>query len=276
MLNAVILTILAVVYSPIIIDLYNKRWDMIDYTHAYFILPISIWIAWRKRDEIKNLVKGYSLKLDSTFSFSLFLLVLGLSLLIFGYRQQYLAISSFSLIPVLFGLSGYLYGGAVAKALSFPILYLLLMIPPPLGLLDSLTIPMRYGVSIATEFILRGVGYPLVRNGLILNLGGHEIYMGAPCSGFRSLITMISLGLVYVYISKGTFLKKTVLFLSVIPIALVGNLLRVLGICLTTYHLGEPAGKVFHDWSGYAIFLVLIACMLGLETLMNKFKWFEK
>jgi exosortase/archaeosortase family protein len=94
--------------------------------------------------------------------------------------------------------------------------------------------------------------------------------MGAPCSGFRSLITMISLGLVYTYVIKGTVQKKTILLASVIPFALLGNLLRVMGICLTTFYMGEAAGQKVHDYGGYVIFLVLIFGLLGLDSLLEK------
>lgn len=189
---------------------------------------------------------------------------------IFGWRWDYLSVSTISAIPLLFGLVLYLYGAGAAASLSFPILYLLLLVPPPLGVLDSITIPMRYGVSALTEVILKGVGYPITRDGLMLSLGGHEVYMGAPCSGFRSLITMTSLGLVYAYISKGGFWKKTALFTSIIPLTLLGNLIRVLGVCLVTFYFGEAIGAKFHDISGFVIFLILILGMMGIDSVLDR------
>ena len=85
-----------------------------------------------------------------------------------------------------------------ATNILFPILYLLLLVPPPLGILDQLTLPMRYSSSVASAFILKIFHYPVTREGLLLTIGEHEIFMGAPCSGLRSLITMIALGLVYI------------------------------------------------------------------------------
>jgi len=156
------------------------------------------------------------------------------------------------------------------KLLSFPIAYLLLMIPPPIGVLDSITLPMRHGISVLTEVILQAFHYPITRDGLLLSIGGHDIYMGAPCSGFRSLITMIALGLVYVYINKGSLAKKAILLGSVVPLALLGNLARVTSMCLVTFYFGEGVGHKYHDYSGYVIFLVLIAGMIGTEALLNK------
>jgi exosortase len=194
----------------------------------------------------------------------------GLFLCLLGWRQGYISIQTFSLIPVLFGLTGYLYGAGLMKLLSFPIAYLILMVPPPMNVLDSITLPMRYGISVATEFLLKTAGYGINRDGLLLSIGGHEIYMGAPCSGFRSLITMISLGLAYIYIGKSAVKKKIVLLASIVPLALLGNLIRVVGMCLVSFYLGETAGVKYHDYSGFIIFIVLIFGLIGLENFLEK------
>ncbi|MFA5256319.1 MAG: exosortase/archaeosortase family protein [Candidatus Omnitrophota bacterium] len=276
-LNYIIWGLTAALYSPIIYQLYKGRWDMVDYTHAYFILPISLWLVWRNRGALLK-IETVSIKIGTvpTRRFSewmgLSLFLTGLLIFIFGWRQDYLSMSTISLIPTLFGLTIYLYGSAIAKALSFPILYLLLMVPPPLGILDNITLPMRYWISVFTAHILKMFHYPITQSGLMLSLGGHEIYMGAPCSGFRSLITMISLGLVYVYIIKGKAVKKAILLGSIIPLALLGNLLRVIGMCLVTFHFGENIGTKFHDISGFVIFFVLILGLMGIDSLLSRFE----
>jgi len=191
---------------------------------------------------------------------------------IFGWRFDYLFVSTLSLIPLLYGIIIYLYGIKMAKALSFPILYLLLMVPPPLGVLDAVTLPMRHAISIATEWLLKLIHIPITREGLMLSVGGHEVFMGAPCSGFRSLITMISLGLAYVFFTKMSTRNRLILIASVVPFALLGNLIRVTGMCLVTYFMGESAGIKFHDTSGLAIFIILILCLIGLEAFLEKRK----
>jgi exosortase len=260
----------ALLYFPVFFQLYRSRWETIDYTHAYFILPVSLWLVWRKRAELKTILTKAQHSKPKTNQIFTFFFILGLLMFIFGWRQEYLFISTLSLIPLLFGLTGYLYGGQIARQLAFPILYLLLMVPPPLGVLDSITLPMRQGISVVTAGLLQAFHLPITRDGLLLSIGGHEIYMGAPCSGFRSLITMISLGLVYAYINKGTLRKKLILISSIIPLALLGNLIRVMGMCLVTYYIGEGAGTKYHDVSGFVIFLVLIFGLIGLEALLDR------
>lgn len=190
---------------------------------------------------------------------------------IFGWRQVYLLITTFSLIPVIAGLIIYLYGLETLKLLWFPISYLLLLVPPPMALLDSITLPMRHKISAATEIILNLFNYPIRREGLLLTIGYNDIFMGQPCSGFRSLITLLSLGIVYVYISKSSSYKKIILTTSIIPLAIFGNLIRVITLCLITYYFGEEAGQgFFHNFSGIVMFIITIMGLIGLEKLLNK------
>ena len=270
-------------YTPVFYRLYRGGWAVSDYTHAYFILPLSLLIVWLKRNEIRQIhLKVYSsteqhpkgTPLTSHFLLltpyfpGLALLILGLGMFIFGWRWDYLFISTLSLIPLLFGMCLFLYNKNFARILAFPILYLLLLVPFPVGVLDSITLPMRYAASVISAYILKAMGYDIVREGLLINIGGHEIFMGAPCSGFRSLITMISLGLIYIYFNKGTMSKNTILFISIIPLALVGNLARVIALCLITFHFGEAAGQgFFHNFSGMVVFLIIILGLMGLEKL---------
>ncbi len=263
---------IAALYSPILYQLYTSRWENIDYTHAYFILPVSLWLAWRDRAKLAQAAASRApsgLRWAGMAGF-------GALMLIFGWRQDYLSVSTLSMLPVLFGTAAYLYGSSVNRILLFPVLYLLLLVPPPLGVLDSITLPMRHGVSAATEGVLRLFHYPITRDGLLFTVKGHEIYMGAPCSGFRSLITMLSLGLAYTYISKLSRTHKLILVASIVPLALTGNLLRIIGVCLATYHFSPEAGEKFHDISGYGIFLVLIAGLMGIEALLTKLSWKRK
>ena len=271
MLHYIIWLLILILYSPTFFTLYHSAWKVRDYTHAYFILPISLWLVWRKRSILKDLPQSPNTLQPITTILSLIIFLLGVFLFIFGWRWDYLVISTFSLIPVLYGLIIYLYGGSVAKVLSFPILYLLLLVPPPLGILDNATLPMRYGISVATEAILKLLHYPITREGLLLSIGGHEIFMGQPCSGFRSLITMFALALVYVYISKVNLSKKSILVISIVPLALLGNLIRITSVCLVTYYWGESIGqKFFHDFSGIVIFVIMILGLIGIETLLDK------
>lgn len=255
-------------YIPLFLRLYRTSWFESDYTHAFFILPIFLWLVWRKRLAIKDILK--ELKLNVRLH-SYFILLFGVCMFTFGWRQDYIFITTLSLVPVLYGLTSSLYGQDVIKTLYFPVFYLVLLAPLPTGIVDNLTLPLRFGVSIATDQILRLFGIPISREGLLLSIGNNELFMGQPCSGFRSIITMFSLALVYVYIIKGDLSKKIILVSSIIPVSIFGNLLRVIVLCLITYYFGEEAGQgFFHNFSGILIFIITILGLVGIECLLEK------
>ena len=255
-------------YFPIFWKLYRVRWDLLDYTHAFFILPLSIWLVWRMREKLKVSIQNTEPGNNYT---GLVSLSIGILIFLFASRFDYSFLITISLLPVLVGLIYYLYGVDTLKLLIFPIAYLLLLIPPPMALIDSITLPMRYGISNLTEQILSLMNYPITREGLLLNIGYNDIFMGEPCSGFRSLITLFSLGLIYVYISKTSLTNKVILILFVIPLALLGNLTRVITLCLITFYFGEEAGQgFFHNFSGIVMFIITILGLIGIENILNK------
>lgn len=278
---AIYFPVFKIYYSPVFSELFKgpvaffrafeKPWgDIADYTHAYFILPITIWLIWKKRRHLKELATAAERKnVSGVIFFIIFLL--GLLLFNFGWFQGYQLIYTLSLIPVLFGLSGFLYGKKVSRSLAFPFLYLIFLVPPTAALLDSITLPMRHGVSIIAEYILALLKYPISRDGLLLSIGYNEIFMGQPCSGFRSLITMFALVLVYVYISKSSTAKKAILTLLIVPFAVFGNIIRVIVLCLITFYFGEAAGQgFFHDFSGIVVFIITILGVIGVEAMIDR------
>lgn len=268
MANFIPWILLSILYSPVLFQLYRSRWENIDYTHAYFILPVSLFLAWLRRKRLQEIMSSGAVPACPPQYLALF--ILGILMYIFGWRKDYLFVSALSLIPVIFGLSAYLYGSRVALTLRFPILYLILLVPPPLGVLDAVTLPMRYGVSQAAYLILRSVNLPITREGLMLSIEGQQLFMGPACSGFRSLITSFSLGLAYAYLSKASPIKKRILVLSIIPLALLGNLVRVIMLCLIAFYFGkEVAMGFFHNASGIVIFIIVILGLLGIEALLR-------
>lgn len=268
MIHYIIWILIALLYTPVFSVLYRSRWKISDYTHAYFILPVFFWLIWRKRAVLREAIQKAN---PGSNFFGLFILLIGISLFIFGWRQDYLFITTLSLLPVLYGLIRYLYGLNVTKIISFPLFYLILLVPIPIGIVDNFTLPMRYGLSIVTETILKIFHYPIAREGLLLSIGESELFMGQPCSGFRSIVTMFSLSLVYVYISKGSLSRKSILVSSIVPLAMVGNLIRIVTLCLITYHFGEEAGQgFFHNFSGIVIFVFIILGLIGLEYSLER------
>lgn len=96
---------------------------------------------------------------------------------------------------------------------------------------------------------------------------GQEMMIDEACSGFRSIITMFSLGLVYVYMIRGSILKKAVLTASIVPLALIGNIVRILAVTLIAVYFGQQAAQGFlHSFSGMLVFLCIMLGFMGIEA----------
>jgi len=277
--------LVGVLFFPTLKSLYTYRWDALGYTHAFFILPVSLGLAWWKRQE---LIKAFQTT-DKRFGLGFLLIfVVGVMLYLFGWRQDYVMISAFALLPFLYGFIGFVYGARVSRVLLFPVLYLLLMVPPPFALLDQLTLPLRYISAYGVEFMLSLLGFSVQREGLMYIVNGHQMMIDDACSGFRSLVTMFSLGLVYVYMTKSPLLKKAVLIGSVVPLSVIGNIVRIMVISLLGVYFGEEVAKGFlHSFSGIIVFLFIVIGFLAVEKFWHTkqavaiekkeddFEWFE-
>jgi exosortase len=98
----------------------------------------------------------------------------------------------------------------------------------------------------------------------------YQLNVEAPCSGLRSLLAMTALTAVYAYYTQKTFVKKWLLFLFSIPIAVAGNIGRIISIALVSITAGQQFGTgLHHDWSGYVLFTVAISLMVGFGKLLN-------
>jgi len=276
-------------FFPVFAVLFGQRWDALNYSHAYFILPISLWLAFRKREE---LAEAFAAEKKRFGTGPLAIFVFGALLYLFGWRQDYTVISTFAFIPFLYGFIGFIYGKKAQRLLLFPILYLLLLVPPPFALLDRITLPLRYISAGGVEWIFRLFNFPIQREGLGYVIEGQQMMVDEACSGFRSLITMFSLALAYVYVIKSAIVKKAVLVFAVIPLALVGNIARIVVISLIAVTFSKETAQGFmHSFSGIVVFLFILMGFVAIEALWGRvvekdkalegkdkgegFEWFE-
>jgi len=259
-----------ILFFPVFKQVYCGKWSSLDYDHAYFILPVSVFLAWRLRGELSGIYgrrkAGLSWGCVSVFAVSVWMYV-------FGWKWGYMFVCMAAFIPAAAALTGLIYGLGVLKRLWFSFFYLVFMIPPPAPMLDSITLPMRYVSSSIAYKMLAVAGYNVVKKGLLINIQDFSIMVGNACSGFRSFITLTALGLLYIYFyaNKERLLYKGIL-LGLIPVlAIVGNSLRICVIGLLGYHFGaEIADGFLHSFSGVIVFVFMIMGLFLADSIMAK------
>lgn len=184
------------------------------------------------------------------------LLVAGLLLYALGRSQDVIMLDAASQVPVLAGILLITRGMGALRALWFPVLYLVFMIPLPGFLVDSLTGPLKLRVSEVTDYLLYLLDYPVARTGVTITIGNYKLLVADACSGLYSMFSLSAVGLLYVHLMQHRgWLRIALLVAAILPIALIANCLRVIMLALVTYHYGEETGLgLVHDLSSHLLF----------------------
>lgn len=235
-----------------------------DYSHGYFIPLVSIAVVWFRRKEIFEARKYVDWK-------GLVVVVLALFMHWLGAKMQQTRISLMSLILLIWGVPFYLLGWQTAKRLIFACSYLIFCIP--LNFMDVIAFPLRIFSTILATNTLNGIGIGAVRSGTAIYstvAGGFEFEVADPCSGLRSLLAMTALTAVYAYFTQRTFIRKWLLFIASIPLAVAGNIARIVTVAVVAEAFGgKLALGLYHDYSGYILFTAAITLMVVLGGVMN-------
>ena len=239
----------------------KSRW-VNDFAYCMFLPLASLLALWMQRKKLAAAPK----RVDWLGAVPL---LAGLLLHWVGVLAQQPRISAAGLIGVLWGLPFLMYGREVAKLTVFPCGYLVLAIP--LNFIDSMTSPLRILATRMAAWTLNGIGIAVERVGSGLYAADGNSFNVAPeCSGLRSLLAMTALIAFYAWYSQKTQWKKWALFLLSIPVAIVANVCRIVLVVVVARFWGqELAMGLWHDYSGYPIFLISIALVLLLDRALN-------
>ena len=238
---------------------------MEDLSYGWYVPIFSLYVLWRERREIVASVGDPSLA-----GFILFVPSFCLGFL--GARGCQIRFEILGFVGILISLPWIFFGRATARRILFPALFLLFCMPLH-SFLDVVTIHLRLLAVAVAYGVLKGVGVEVVRQGTMLASpsGSFAIDVAEPCSGLRSLFAMTALTAGYAYFTQPTWLRRGVLFALSVPIAIVGNVARILSIVLIAATCSPDfATGFYHDYSGYVVFLVAILLMVACGELVTK------
>jgi exosortase B len=256
---------LAAICIPSFITLAQTTWSTEENGHGPIILLVFCWLVWEKRGVLveglaqPSPIAGWSM------------LLFGLLMFVLGRSQSIDTLEVAALVPMLIGVVLLMRGWQALRALWFPFLFLLFMIPLPGMLVDIITGALKQQVSVVAENLLWAAGYPIARNGVILSIGPYQLLVADACSGLNSMFSLSALGLLYLYLMRyRSRLHIALMLLSIIPIAFIANVIRVMALVLITYHYGDAAGQGFaHTATGMVLFAVALTLLLGLDALLR-------
>ncbi len=261
-----VLAVLLALYWPTFAQLWQFWRTDENYGHGFLVPLVSLYLVWRSRHRLKQISAKPHVPPVS-------LLVGALILYVAGFRGAILSLSALSFVLVLTWLLVFFFGKAVAKEISFPLLFLVFMIPIPM--LDQLTYPLKAAASRVSAPTIRALGIPVYRDGSMLFLPGFSLEVATACSGLKALVLVTAIGTLYAYLTLDTVWKRSALVVSSVPIALAANVGRIVIVALLSLNISsEKLLHFVHDYSGLPVYVIagvlLVATGWGIEWLSRR------
>lgn len=252
-------------YLRVLTKLVVDWWQIADFSHGFLVPPFAAFAAWKKRriileTEIRPAWSG------------IVLFALGLLVLLVGVYGSELFLSRASLLIVLAGLILGFGGRKLLAELRFPLLILLLAIPIPAIVFIQITFPLQILASKLASSLLPLFGVPVLREGNIIQLPSMTLEVAEACSGIRSLMSLLTISVMYGYFMERSVLRRVLLALASVPIAIAANAVRLLGtgMCVQ-YWDPQKAMGFFHEFSGWVIFIVSLVCLVAVDNIPRLF-----
>jgi exosortase len=255
-------------YAPILWRLVLQWRDDQNYSHGFFVPAFALYVLWQDKARLS------SLPIKPAWS-GLALLIVALGILTAGVLGAELFLARFSFLLALGGLLVLIYGWNHLRAAVFPWLFLVLMIPIPSIIFNQITFPLQFLASKIAAVTLPVLGVPVLREGNVIQLPAMALEVAEACSGIRSLMSLVTLSIIYGYMLEPRIWIRVLLALGAIPIAVLANSSRIVGTgLLVQYWDPEKAEGFFHTFSGWLIFIVSLGLLFllhrGLEWLWRR------
>lgn len=263
---AALATALVLLYAPLVQLLAGLYWPQPSLSHGPLVLAAVVALfalaAWRhdlQADRPRPLPGAAALGV-------------GLLMLAGGLALQLAQLAVLSLAPVLAGLALLLSGPGLLRRQGFGHFFLLFLVPWPDWMTDPVTQPMKLGVSATVEALLHVAGYPVARQGVMLDVGAYRLQVADACAGMNALFMLEAFGLLYLHVLRhASALRNTVLALLIVPVSFTANCLRVLLLALLTFHGGDELAQGFmHEFSGLVLFTVALLLLAPLDALLRR------
>lgn len=257
---------IGLLYGPSLADLFQGIWSTEEQRHGPIVLLIAIWLFYRNWPAMEQAGRGQP---SSAVGWPVF--IFGLLCYLAGRTEQILILEIGSAIFVLSGVLLLQRGSAALRAQWFGFFFMVFMVPLPGAFVDTVTMPMKLAVSYVAEHALYGLGFPIGRTGVMLQIGQYKLLVADACAGLHTLFTLEALGLLYLNLVRHKSAARNVLLAIIImPISFTANVIRVAVLCLITYYFGDAAGQGFlHGFAGLVLFLSALMLIIGVDHLLR-------
>ena len=255
---AVVVAALGWAYAPNLrglVDTWNRDPN---YSHGFLVLPIALLILWRIRTE-----GGPFVFKPSALGWVGLVGMLGLRA--YFYENGYDWSETATLLPVVGCLTLASGGWPLLRRVWPAIAFLVFMLKLPASINSILSQPLQRLASSGTFALLKLSGLWVVAEGNVILVGAEPLEVAAACNGLSMLMCLSATVAAMTLMVPMAIWKRIVLLASIIPIALVSNILRITATAWC-YHLfgSEVGGHFAHDAAGWLMMPMALA-LVGLE-----------
>jgi exosortase len=239
------------------------------YSHGLLVPVVAGAVLWSRRADWRSVPSRFDGR-------GWWLLGPGLLLHLCGAALMIDSLSAASMIPSLIGVV-WLAMGAARLGRVWPVLALALFaIPMPIFVTGRIAFELKEVAINTSESLCHALGLQVERHSADLFVPPHRepLTVADACSGLRSLMALTTLGYCFAFfLGPQRGLRRWILLLSAVPIAVVTNIFRITGICFWARERGvAEASTTGHDVLRWAAWLVALALLVGIDRLFW-WKW---
>ena len=237
-------------------------WSSLDYySHGFLVPVVSLWIG---------LQRGRRLEAPAAHPLGLVAIACALGVYAVGLGLGSPTAMGLGAVGAAAGVVWHFWDLAGVRRLVFPLGLLLFVVPIPPAILGPVVLQLQFFVSRVAVDILQLAGFTVLREGNVVELPGGPLFVAEACSGITSIVTLLPLGAVLAYFTERRAAARVALVAAVVPIAMVGNLVRVLATVIAADAVGieRATGSWLHESAGLITFTLECMLLMGLGSLL--------
>lgn len=230
------------------------------YSHGFLVLAVVAYLLWRA---------GKQFRADAADNRALVALVVFTGAYLFFYFRLAYFVAALVSIGIIGAAVWLLWGLSALRRAVFPLGILALAIPLPV--VERMTLPLAQWAGVASAGLVQAFRLADVAvNGAAVTLPNTTLTIGAACSGINSIIALLTLTTLAAYLLKGPWWGKALLVSAAIPLAMLGNVLRIANLIFVARWWGVAAAfDFYHTYAGGIFFLLAAALLLPLSRMVQ-------
>lgn len=247
-----------------------KSWGADEYSHGYLIPVIALYMAWLQRADLFRVLARQQSQPPSLVPGGL-LLLFALLLFVMGELGTVYTLIQYGFLFAVWALFLLALGTRGVWVLRGALFYLVFMIPLPNFFYNNLSAWLQLISSELGVMGLRWMGVSVFLEGNMIDLGNYQLQVAEACSGLRYLFPLLSFSFLVACFYRRSWVWRTLLVVSALPITVVMNSFRIAIIGLSVDIWGiHMAEGVLHAFEGWVIFIACLALLAGEVWLIEK------